>query len=973
MGAARRILLLVTMSFCLLAHKARAETLYHMNSTVWGCFDPNVTPTINDPSNPEHSDPQWVAQTAAQGQCVLISSTGLWKARSAFNGMTYITNSGPIGSSGSYWVPNSAIDFSSPVHTVPTAPQAHAPMDTSQAQPKPAPVNPAAQPAPQDQPAASDATSTSSATPSEDTGSSGGAVIIVLVALAACWMIGRSLSKGSKKRTKKAVGTKVRPVATANSHTQATSITIQVQPPKNVSRPVPSPGKPGFDWKQPGTTVSVAGITISGGMIYVGRAGDSWTEHDASFIDPTLSVAPRSTTAVPLGYWPSYRRITPECRHQYLEWLSSGRSTPDQDIGYVFLYFYGLERRLFIDSPPAEEIHLLASEVKRLRSIYAHNSSFNGYSTRLLEAVTFLHDAELGGNDQFVPDLAAPPGEIPLALQVAIAREVVSGRPISFEFAAGALFGIREFWSVNKLLVEEKGREAFLSVFKSRFAASFPSGFLLRNRKDSHLQLNYRGASPGLQVDLAKRAGLKGLPNPATLTWTKLLNLATAVAEDITPYLKTLAYYPARANSLLGLIGCPAELRGAVAAEAQQWAQALPVLSAVAFSEVAGHAIGTTTAKWNVRHRRQVSEALAGVGYSMEPEPEDNSERLEDNTMVQIYRGTDRTPSRSVEVAFAAAMLVAIVAKTAGHGAEEIAKIWLPKAALRLPLTFDQELRVEARLAWLSTKHVTVLKAKKLLGEATFEDREFCAWSVTVAAGMTGTVGKVEVAILEAIYDALSVPRHTLYAGLHEGIGAAAKAASEPILVSNPVPELVHEIPRPPAELAAETSEHTAQIRIDSPENDGAPSIPSEPIVVSPAVQELLHQTPPQPTESADDTSDRLTRIREETDRVAALLKSIFVEEEPETSIPEPVGGATHAGLDDDHAKLLTRLLTQLEWPRGEFDKVASDAGLMPGGAMETINEWAFDYYGDALLEDGDPVIVNHALLPMEAEVGSVE
>jgi hypothetical protein len=916
--------MLVGVGFALLTHTASAETLYHMSSTVWGCFDPNVTPTINDASNPDYDNPQWVAQTAAQGQCALISSAGLWKVRSSFNGMTYVTHSGSIGSSGSFWVPTSAIQFNSPVNTVPVAPKPPAPAEAAQAQSTTTPAEPAIQPAPQNQPIDPDATSTSSPPPADDTGSSGGVIVAVLFILAAFWLIGRFLTKGGKKKVTLPVDAKARPSVVVQSPARTTSITLQVRSGKSSSRQSSSPSKPGFVWTQPGTAVSIAGTTVMDGMVYVGRAGDSVSEHDSSFIDPTLSVAPRSATAGPLGYWPSYRRITPECRRQYLEWLSSGKNAPDQDIGYVFLYFYGLERRIFIDTPLAAEVHLLATEVERLRLIYAGNGSFNGYSARLLEAVAFLQEVGLGSNGQFTPDLAAPLAEMPMALQVAIAREVVAGHALPFELAAAALFGLREFWSVNRLITEEKGRETFLSVFKSRFAVAFPSGFILRNRKDSHLLLNYRGASSGLQVDLAKRAGLKDLPNPTALTWTKLLSLASAVAEDITPYVKSVAYHPARANSLLGLVGCPVELRNTIASEAQHWVQGLPDLSGIAFSEVAGHAIGTTTAKWTVRHRRQVSEALAGVGFSMEPEPEDTSERLEDTTMVQIFRSTDRTPARSVDVASAAAMLVAIVAKTAGHGTEEIAKIWLPKAALRLPLTSDQQMRVEARLAWLSTKHVTVLKAKKLLGDATVEEREFCAWSVTLAVGMTGAVGKAEVAILEAIYDSLSVSRHMLYAGLHEGIDSATTAASEPILVSGEVQEQLHQIPHPP-------------------------------------------------TEHADEISDRLARIRDETDRVAALLKSIFVEEESKTSVPDPIDETTHAGLDDDHARLLTQLLTRSEWSRGEFDKAASEAGLMPGGAMETINEWAFDYYGDALLEDGDPVVVKHSLLAVEAEVTSAE
>jgi len=36
----------------------------------------------------------------------------------------------------------------------------------------------------------------------------------------------------------------------------------------------------------------------------------------------------------------------------------------------------------------------------------------------------------------------------------------------------------------------------------------------------------------------------------------------------------------------------------------------------------------------------------------------------------------------------------------------------------------------------------------------------------------------------------------------------------------------------------------------------------------------------------------------------------------------------------------------------------------MPDGALETINEWAYDTLGEELVADGDPLAVNMALLP---------
>ena len=35
----------------------------------------------------------------------------------------------------------------------------------------------------------------------------------------------------------------------------------------------------------------------------------------------------------------------------------------------------------------------------------------------------------------------------------------------------------------------------------------------------------------------------------------------------------------------------------------------------------------------------------------------------------------------------------------------------------------------------------------------------------------------------------------------------------------------------------------------------------------------------------------------------------------------------------------------------------------MPDGALEAINEWSYDKFDEELIEDGDPLIINMALL----------
>src|SRR3546814_10354109 len=60
------------------------------------------------------------------------------------------------------------------------------------------------------------------------------------------------------------------------------------------------------------------------------------------------------------------------------------------DIGYVFLFFYGLERRVLVDADIDQaargERATIAAEIRRLLSVYGGTSgSFRGYAAGLLD------------------------------------------------------------------------------------------------------------------------------------------------------------------------------------------------------------------------------------------------------------------------------------------------------------------------------------------------------------------------------------------------------------------------------------------------------------------------------------------------------------------------------------------------------------------------------------------------------------
>ena len=85
-----------------------------------------------------------------------------------------------------------------------------------------------------------------------------------------------------------------------------------------------------------------------------------------------------------MDYYPAYNQMTPDQRYTYLTWLTD----IDQpiDIGYVFVFFYGLER--MITTPKYEEA---VQMIHKLKIHHSDNGSFNAYSDSSLAYSALLH------------------------------------------------------------------------------------------------------------------------------------------------------------------------------------------------------------------------------------------------------------------------------------------------------------------------------------------------------------------------------------------------------------------------------------------------------------------------------------------------------------------------------------------------------------------------------------------------------
>ncbi|MCI8406971.1 MAG: hypothetical protein HFE43_08265 [Oscillospiraceae bacterium] len=120
--------------------------------------------------------------------------------------------------------------------------------------------------------------------------------------------------------------------------------------------------------KNVNTHMETSEVEVAGIHINIGICGTT----EPSAIDIDLPVSFTDFSSEPLGYYPNYWGLTPEQRGSYLRWLAD-ISAPI-DIGYVFLFYYGLERHLFFGNSEAALAAILL-----LRQFHVH-SSFASYS-----------------------------------------------------------------------------------------------------------------------------------------------------------------------------------------------------------------------------------------------------------------------------------------------------------------------------------------------------------------------------------------------------------------------------------------------------------------------------------------------------------------------------------------------------------------------------------------------------------------
>jgi uncharacterized tellurite resistance protein B-like protein len=304
---------------------------------------------------------------------------------------------------------------------------------------------------------------------------------------------------------------------------------------------------------------------------------------------------------------------------------------------------------------------------------------------------------------------------------------------------------------------------------------------------------------------------------------------------------------------------------------------------------------------------------LERLDYGVEPDVRYNGPAIAAGQPAILFRldGSANKASGALSGARVVAELAAAVALADGTVSDEEWK-HLDDSIRRFPLAKAEQQRLTAYLRWLEAARPGMSGLAKRIEAVPKEQRTALGDLLVTVAGADGYAAPAEVDVLKRAFRLIGLDEAAVYSSIHS-LGAGP--ATDPVTVRPAGPTKRYVIPGPAA---------------------GKPQTPSDTFTLDMAIVSA--------------------KLRD-TERVAWLLGRVFAEQEQEPAF-ESV-----AGLDDVHSHLLLALSKQAVWPRADYLALAKQYGLLPEGALETINDAAYERAGAPVLEDGDPITVDATVL----------
>ena len=645
---------------------------------------------------------------------------------------------------------------------------------------------------------------------------------------------------------------------------------------------------------------------------------------DASLVDGSLPVASQvSAKCQPLPYWPNYFDLSPKQRRTYLDWLIGGRCDPNVELGYVFIYFYGLERRLLVDQ---KDFIIIAEEMIRLMPIYGASNSFRSYSARLMWLSLFFGSLRdeipasvlrkaINATTRWTDEL----------LSYLLAIFVERGRRVPPELAMVIARNDRR--STNSVIAC-RHKDQFAKLFEAKFKEKFPDGFRLKSSSRPR-SIAYHPASGTLLRDSRWQEKMPTMPDAMKVTsqFKPLVEIWEHCIEDLRAYSRIHCKSDEKQTSEV-YEALPLELRDGDHPEFDTWlvlwekhanAEGWPLVPIHELAALKGIAPRARLTKTQSQRIVRTASAM-GIGFVPDFEITNRNYAWEEKVCLFFEEPNARRDDKAYRPAAALLRLGMNIAAADG----QIDQVEMDYINNHIGESFNlsdaDSKRLEC-LTYLLSKCPDTDNSisKALCRNLSQTQRKLVGEFLVGIAAADQVLHPGEVKALKKAYRVLEIPVRELDDLLSRFATQESPTDQEPFhLDMNAIAQIIGET----REVSRLLQEAMGDVELDSSSSNTEPM----------ASVDLRDPEPLISTaEGQDDT-----------------LNSQF------------------GDLPVRYHGFLNAVLKQSTWEAGQLESIAREHGQMLGGAVEAINEWSYEIFEDWLIEEGPEYHIHNEILNLQ-------
>jgi tellurite resistance protein len=682
-----------------------------------------------------------------------------------------------------------------------------------------------------------------------------------------------------------------------------------------------SAGSADQSWVSSQQEVEIAGRHIAGGLFYRGQnllAGNrDFPIVEPALIDPSLEVSSHASGEGPSRfYWPSYQRLSPTDRATYLEWLAGPRRACEVSQSLAFLYFYGLERRLLRDpeesSSAASERDVIAVEMARLKSEAEDDQERSALTHQLGQLLEFLEAQDLlQGRSNPPPPRERSGWQVPMSLRLMLGEVANANLPLPTELALSWTLTSPEAYLRTPA---QRCTEEFAALFERRYREQFGDGLTLPRGKQ--LQVGYRASSPGLQ-EIGESTTLPDIADSPKLV-EPLRNLARDCCAELDPYSRLLGRKPTEVKSLKGIALLPTPLLESHTHE--ELGRLRDLLQEASSGEqpwfLEADALLScwpdNPSKLPKKEAVSLAQLVEKLGVGIEPDVRFGGSPPAPGGAVVVFpvqEQDSRAPSPAYATAVMLLDLVAAVAAADGTVTAEEERHIEAHVESTIDLYPGERERLRSHVEQVTRSNPSFAGLRKKLEPLTADQKERIGSGLVAVAAADGQISPSEIKVLRKIFGLLGLDSASVYSEAHSAATGAGAGANEPFVVDSDQPEATRGQDRGKLDRSA--------------------------------IEAKL----------------------EETATVSSMLAGIFDNDDgneadsPPTSPPAEAQSSN--GLNIAQAAFARNLAEQPSWSRTEIEALAAQRDLLVDGALEVINDAAFECCDAPFSEGDDPIEID--------------